>query len=140
MNPNLYPPPPRAKAGGFYYLARLLGKIRQHARHELHADFHANMGIGMDARMCRFLQVDYAQLKEFVLTGKTDEEVVAWCQIHGRKLVDEDVVVWNGFVSKRGSNDEATPILDKYKAEAGFSNRPEIATFFDLFEAEENQK
>lgn len=140
MNTLHYPPPPRAKVCGLYYLPRLLGKIRQQARHELHADYHANMGIGMDARMCRFLHVDYAQLKELVLAGQTDEEVVAWCQTHGRRLVEEDAVVWNGFVSKRGWNDEVTPILAKYKAEAGFSDRPEIATFFDLFEAEENQK
>ncbi|MBA4137644.1 MAG: DUF5069 domain-containing protein [Opitutus sp.] len=140
MNPSQVPVSPRETVGGLFYLPRLLDKIRRHARGELRADFHANLGLGMDARMCRFLHVDYESLKAVVLAGATDAEALAWCQEHGRPLNDEDAVVWNGFISKRGWRDEATPILEQHKAEAGMADRTDLVTFFDFFDADEGRR
>lgn len=140
MSTGQVPLSPRETVGGFCYLPRMLDKIRRHARGELRADFHANLGLGMDGRLCRFLHVDYEKLKTFVLTGASDEAALAWCRTHGRPLVEEDAVVWNGFVSKRGWRDEATPILEKHKAEAGLGDRADLATFFDFFDADEGRR
>lgn len=118
----------------------MLDKIRKYAHGELREDFHANLGLGMDARLCRFLHVDYARLRDVVLAGASDEEALAWCRANGRPHGEEDAVVWNGFISKRGWNDEASAILAKYKAEAGWSDRADIATFFDFFDADEGRK
>jgi 16S rRNA (adenine1518-N6/adenine1519-N6)-dimethyltransferase len=107
---------PRLEVGGFVYFARMLDKIRRHARGELHPDFHANLGRGFDLRCCRYLRVDYEALKARVLAGGTDEEIFAWCQQTGRPLSTEDIYVWNQFMLKRGDRDEATPMLEKYKA------------------------
>lgn len=130
----------RATSGGFVYFPRMLDKIRKQARGELRDDYLQNLGTGFDGRMCRFLHVDYAALKAYVLTGASDEEALAWCRSHGRALAEEDAVVWNGFAAKRGWNDEAKAILDKYKAEAGMADRADIRTFFDFFEADENPR
>ncbi len=139
MSTAQFPPSPRATVGGFFYLPRMLEKIRLHARGELHSDYHANLGLGMDARLCRFLQVDYAAIQALVNADQSDEDVLAWCESQGRRLVAEDAVVWNGFVSKRGWNDEASLLLAKYKADAGLAERADIVTFFDLFDAEEGR-
>lgn len=139
MNTSQVPLSPRETVGGFFYLPRMLDKIRKHARGELRADFHANLGLGMDARLCRFLHVDYAQLQTVVLAGASDAEALVWCQAHGRKLADKDAVVWNGFISKRGWRDEATPILERHKAESGMADRTDLVTFFDYFDADEGR-
>ena len=79
--------------GGLVYLARMLDKIRQPAAGPLCADFHANLGAGFDARCCHLLGVEYASLRERVL---------AWCQASGTCLMEEQMLVWNKFMEKRG--------------------------------------
>ena len=75
-----------------------------------------------------------------VLAGGTDEEILDWAQQTGRPLSEEDLVVWNSFLSKRGWNDEATPILEKYKAAGGLAHRTDLVTMFDLFDVDEGRK
>jgi gluconokinase len=121
------------------YFARMLDKIRHHARGELHEDYVENLGRGFDLRCCKYLRVEYPALRERVLQGGTDEEIFAWCQQQGRSLILEDIVVWNAFISKRGWRDEAAPILEQYKAAGGFTHRPDIVTLFDYFDADEGR-
>lgn len=133
------PVSPRTTVGGLFYFGRMLDKIRKHARGELREDFIANLGLGMDARLCRFLRVDYNALRAHVLGGASDDEALNWCQTNGRTLNEEDVIVWNGFVSKRGWNDEASAILEQHKAAAGLAGRPDIRTFFEFFDVDEGR-
>lgn len=130
---------PRATVGGLFYFARMLDKIRKHARGALREDFHANLGLGMDGRLCRFLRVDYSALRAHVLSGASDDEALTWCQTQGRTLNAEDVIVWNGFVSKRGWNDDASALLEQHKADSGLGGRADIRTFFELFDADEGR-
>src|ERR1044072_2723726 len=102
-----------AQTGGIYFFPRTLGKIRKHARGELHPDHHGFLGKGFDGRLCHFLGVTYDALKARVLEGGTDEEIFAWCQQHARPITDVDVLIWNGFAAKRGWRDDATPALER---------------------------
>ena len=122
------------------YFARMLDKIRKHARGELRADFQGNLGKGFDARCAGFLRVSYEPLKERVLQGGSDEEVLRWCFASGRELDAEDIVVWNEFLRKRGWNDEASEILAKRKAESGLAARADIQTMLDYFEVDEGRR
>jgi gluconokinase len=118
----------------------MLDKIRKHARGELRDDFHENLGKAMDARCCSFFRVDYSALRTHVLeSGGTDEEIFAWCQQQGRELNEGDIAIWNGFLSKRGWRDDGTPILEKYKAASGLTQRADIVTFFDYFDIDEGR-
>src|SRR5436190_738885 len=99
------------QVGGLYVFARMLDKIRKHARGELHERQVPFLGKGFDERLCRFMRVDYAAVRTRVLAGDDDEAVFAWCQAHGRGLDENDVLIWNGFVSKRGWRDETTAAL-----------------------------
>ena len=69
----------------------------------------------------------------------TDEELLAWCHEHGRKPSDEEVMVWNGFMSKRGWNDDASARLQQRLPEYGLAGRKDIATFFDVIDADEGR-
>ena len=121
------------------YFPRMLDKIRLHAKGELRPDFHENLGKGMDARCCDFLRVDYDALKNRLIEGGTDEEVLEWCYTSGRRLNDGDLFVWNGFASKIGWKDFASNRLKQLKAESGLSHRDDIQTMGDFFEVDEGR-
>ena len=129
--------------GGLVYFARMLNKIRLHAAGRLRSDFHANLGDGFDGRCCRLLGVEYAALCEHVVAGGTDDEVLEWCQMHGHRLTDEQILVWNKFMVKRGWRDEddgSTQELEEYKAASGLSHRTDLVTFFDYYEVDEGRR
>lgn len=130
------------KTNGLIYFARMCDKIRLHAAGELPADYHEQLGSGFDGRMCGYLQVDYAKLRDHVLAGASDEEALTWCQTQGRKLTDLDIVIWNGFAKKRGWRDDdgGSEALEKYKTASGLSHRDDLMTFFDYYEVDEKRR
>jgi hypothetical protein len=62
----------------------------------------------------------YRDLRERVLQGGTDEEILNWCFENGRRPNEGDIFVWNGFASKLGWRDFATPTLEQAKEKAGY--------------------
>ena len=51
----------------------------------------------------------------------------------GVPLNEIELLVWNGFSTKRGLRDEATEALEKNKGDSGLEGRTDIQTFFRLF-------
>jgi Domain of unknown function (DUF5069) len=138
-----YPRSAYDKVGGIVYFARMLDKIRLHAAGKLPPDYHANLSKGFDGRCCRFLKVDYAALRERVLQGGSDPEILEWCLARGRRPDEEQILVWNSFLRKRGWRDEedgSTAELEHYKAQSGLSHRTDLQTFFDYYEVDEGRK
>ncbi len=125
------------QVGGVVFFGRMLDKIRLHAQGKLPSDY--KRGTGTDARVCRFLRIEYSALRERVLAGATDEEVLEWCFAHGRRPNDEEVAVFNAFLSKRGWRDNQTEELEQMKRARGFAGRTDIQTFFDFHRADENE-
>jgi len=128
--------------GGMMYFPRMVDKIRLHARGELREDYHANLGktVAADGACCNFLRVNYVDLRERVLQGGTDEEILEWCFEKGRPLNEGDLMVWNGFSSKLGWNDFATRMLKQAKQKYGIADRTDIATIPDLIDFDEERK
>lgn len=127
------------KVGGIVYFGRMLDKVRLHAQGRLPADYRENLGVAFDGRCVRFLRVEYPRLIERVLLGGTDEEVLEWCFANGRRPTEEEILIWNGFMSKRGWRDEASASLEKEKRERGFGSRTDIQTYFDFHKADEEE-
>jgi len=138
---STYPKSPREMTRGMMYFPRMLDKIRLHARGELHEDYHKNLGAtkAADSACCNFLRVHYRDLCERVKQGGTDEEILTWCFEKGRRLNEGDLVVWNGFVSKLGWRDFATPVLDGAKQKAGVTGRADIITIADFIDFDEGR-
>lgn len=140
------PRPPRSaydQTLGLAFFPRTLDKIRLHAAGELPAEYHANLGQGADARLCRFLRIEYDKLRERVLAGGADEEILEWCFETGRRLSEEDRQIYTKFSEKLGWRDEdngATQRLEKFKSEAGLGHRDDILTIFDFFEVDEGRR
>jgi len=122
------------------YFPRMLDKIRLHATGELDPAYHANLGKGADGRCLDFLRVTYEDVRARTLAGGTDEEILAWCMETGRTLSPNDLIVWNGFITKLGWNDFASDFLAARKREAGLEARNDIQTIPQLFDVEEGRK
>lgn len=134
-----YPRSPKDQVGGIVYLGRMLDKIRLMAAGELHPDLHANLGKGFDERITSFLGVNYDSIKARTLEGGTDDEILSWCFENGTRPNDEQIEIWNGFMLKRGWNDELAETLLRRKRESGFENRNEIQTMFQYIDADESR-
>lgn len=133
---------PNAKTGGITILARIIDKIRLDAAGKLPAGYHVGFIPGkrtFDDRVCTLLGVAWEPFKTRVLQGGTDEEILEWCFQNGRKPDEEHIALFNGFMMKRGWNDEATPGFVQQKAEAGLAHRDDIVTFFHLMDVEEGR-
>lgn len=130
---------PSAKVRGLVYFGRMLDKIRVHARGELPPEYQANLGRGFDANCTAFLRVDYKQIVELVKQGSSDEDVLDWCYVNGRRPAEDDLAVWNEFMRKRGWNDEITEFLVRRKKEAGMAGRSEIRTMFEFIDVDEGR-
>lgn len=122
---------------GLVFFPRMLDKIRLHAAGRLPADY--NLGKGSDARMCRFLAVNYADVVARVHAGDDDGAVLDWCFAHGRRPTDEEIAFFNAFMTKRGWRDDASAKLAASKAKRGWAQRDDIQTGFDLQDAEEGR-
>ena len=120
---------------GIVFFGRMLDKIRLHAQGKLPSDY--KRGTGTDTRVCGFLGVEYPDIAKRTLAGGTDEEVLEWCFARGRRPNDEDILMFNAFLTKRGWRDSFTEALEQMKRERGFADRADIQTFFDFHKADE---
>ena len=119
-----------------------MDKIRLHGAGELPEDYHANLGRPRTADGARtnFLRVNYGVLRQRVLKGGTDEEILDWCYTNGRRLNEGDLLVWNGFVSKLGWNDFASPVLEEQKQKQAVTDRADLNTLAEFIDFEEKRR
>ena len=60
----------------------------------------------MDELLCRFLGTQYGEVKGQVVEGKSDAEILVWCQETGGLRSEYDVLLFNKFLQKLGWRDE----------------------------------
>lgn len=71
------------------------------------------------------------------------DAILEWCQSNIVRLSDEQKLVWNKFMEKRGWRDEddgSTQELEAYKAASGLAHRTDLVTFFDYYEVDEGRR
>ena len=134
------PRSPYEKIGGLVFLGRTIDKIRLKAAGQLRPDFFALMGDGYDARIMKYLNIEYGKFAEFVRSGASDEECWQYCVDNGRRLSDVDILIWNDFAIKRGWRDGVSQLLEDFKAQSGLGGRNDIQTFFEYWEVDEGRK
>lgn len=127
---------------GIVYFGRMLDKIRLNAEGKLPEGWQAARGAEMkgsfDWRCCKFLNIDYAELEAETLKGGTDEELLAWAFANGRQPAEEEIEVWNGFMTKRGWRDAGTQRLNERLAEIGLPPGT-VQTMFEFIDLDEGR-
>jgi gluconokinase len=128
---------------GIVYFGRMLDKIRLYASGKLPEGWHAALGTNMknsfDARCCSFLHLDYAALEKETLKGGTDEQLLEWGVKHGRKPTEEEIEIWNAFMTKRGWRDTGTQRLNERLAEIGLPPGT-VQTMFEFIDLDEGRR
>jgi Domain of unknown function (DUF5069) len=130
------------KVGGIVFFGRMLDKIRLNAAGKLGPGYFLGDDTDptwFDGRCSRLLGLRYPAIVERVLAGGSDEEILDWCFSHGRKPGEEEILIWNGFMSKRGWRDPASDELASEARKLGVGDRAHIRTFFDLQDADEGR-
>jgi len=127
---------------GIVYFGRMLDKIRLYEAGTLPEGWHAARGTttkgSFDARCCRFLHIDYTALETETLKGGSDEELLAWAFQSGRRPSEEEIEIWNAFMTKRGWRDAGTPFLHQRLAQIGLP--PEtVPTMFEFIDLDEGR-
>jgi hypothetical protein len=128
--------------GGVVWVPRMLRKIRLNAAGTLPEAYRPFLGKGFDLRCLRFLGLDYAELVAHVLQGGTDEEALAWMKGRVTWPTEDQIGVWNDFLSKRGWRDLGVPPekFQEYKTKHGFGHRADVLTYFDFYDVDEGRK
>ncbi|NWK56770.1 DUF5069 domain-containing protein [Verrucomicrobiaceae bacterium N1E253] len=139
MNDYLPPASPREEIEGMVYFIRMCSKIRLQASGELHPDFHPNLGRAMDLWTCQLLQVEYETLKQLVVDGASDRDVLQWCWETGKRPSEHELEWWNSYMRNRGFRDDLSDKLQFRKEEAGWLDRDEIQSFFDYLDADDGR-
>ena len=135
---------PFDQVNGLVYFGRMLDKIRLTAAGKLPEGWQAMRGTTMkgsfDSRCCHFLKIDYATIEVETLKGdKSDAELLAWAFQHGRQPDDQEIEVWNAFMTKRGWRDAGTQRLNERLAEIGLP--PGTAqTMFEFIDLDEGRQ
>jgi len=133
---------PFEQVNGLVYFGRMLDKIRVHAKGKLPAGWEEMRGTPtpntFDARCCTFLRISYPALEAETLKGGTDEELLAWAFQNGRKPSDQEIEVWNAFMTKRGWRDAGTKRLQERLAEIGLPPGT-VETMFEYIDLDEGR-
>lgn len=134
---------PSDQIGGLVYFGRMLDKIRLHAAGNLPEGWQRARGTRMkgsfDARCCRFLEIEYAAIEAETLKGdKSDMELLEWAFRHGREPREEEMEVWNAFMTKRGWRDAATQRVNERLAEIGLPPGT-VQTMFEFIDLDEGR-
>lgn len=133
---------PSAQVKGIVYFGRMLDKIRLFEQGKLPEGWRAARGVAantnFDCRCCKFLKIDYAELEAETLKGRSDEELLEWAFAHGRKPSDDEIEMWNAFMTKRGWRDEGTKRLNERLAEIGLPPGT-VQTMFEFIDLDEGR-
>jgi gluconokinase len=129
---------PYDQVGGLVFFGRMLDKARLHAAGKLPADY--NRGFGLDSRVCTFLHLDYERIVEKALAEPDEARMLEWCYEQARRPTDEEILIFNAFMTKRGWRDEQSEDIRMRKIALGLEDRDDIQTCFDIHDADEGRK
>jgi hypothetical protein len=144
MSNQQYPRSPKALLGGIAHLGRFIDKVR--LRHAGRIKDYNYITVGFDKYLIDFLQIDVKAFEQQVLTGKSDDELLAWVEANGRKLSEQEVSQWTNGLLARSPSDEATRQRFQGRVQDIATKRgvpvaslPPVTTWADVIELDEGR-
>jgi hypothetical protein len=133
-----YPRSPRETLGGYVLAARCIDKCRA-VLNGTQGEYH--YACPLDHRWLKFAEINPEELKAFVATGATDEEIANWVQQHAKKRSRAEIVQWNNKERDTRLSDlppETQEFMEDYIQKYVPRNRP-VYHWFDVFDLEEER-
>ncbi len=90
-----FPSSARRKLGGFVLAARCVDKCRA-TLNGTNGEYHFDCPL--DNYFLKFAGVNSSELKDFVATGASDDEVCAWISEHATQKDQTEIVKWNNSI------------------------------------------
>ncbi len=87
-----FPRSPRETLGGYVLAARMLDKCRA-VINETNGEYHFNCPL--DRIILDFTGIDAEELRAYVATGASDQEVGEWIKTHSKVQDRTEIVKWN---------------------------------------------
>jgi hypothetical protein len=144
MTQPAYPRSPKVLLGGIAHLGRFIDKVR--LRHAGKIQDYNYITVGFDKYLIDFLQIDVKAFEQLVLTGKSDDELLAWVEANGRKLSEQEVSQWTNGLLARSPSDEATRQRFQGRVQDIATKRgvpvaslPPVTTWADVIELDEGR-
>jgi gluconokinase len=129
---------PSAQVKGLVYFGRMLDKIRLAADGTLPEGWQRCAAQPIKALSIPVAAVSCTSTtrrwKTETLKGRSDEELLEWAFANGRRPTDDEVEIWNSFMTKRGWRDAGTQRLNERLAEIGLPAGT-VLTMFEFIDA-----
>ena len=90
-----------------------------------------------DGICCRFLGISYEQITE-VARQTSDEDLLEWAFVHGRRPSQEQILIWNAYMTKRNWRDKYAPRL-RFRLEEAKMPVNAALTMFDFIDLDEGR-
>jgi hypothetical protein len=132
--PSPYLPHP---AFGLLHLPRFIAKIRKHLAGALPASYQRNFTKGFDGFLCLHLGVDPQAVIAAVRESRGEDDLTPRL----RALFPKDVnaAKWNRQVVQIGMSELGRESLEATKKKMALENRPDLRSFADLIEYDEER-
>lgn len=144
MTTQTYPRSPKSLLGGIAHLGRFIDKIRLRNAGQIR-DYNY-ITVGFDKYLVEFLGIDPKAFEQRVLAGGTDEELLTWVKVNGRKLSDHEIAQWSQGLLASGPKDEGARQrflgrLQEIATKRGtpVSSLPSVTTWADVIELDESR-
>ncbi|WP_447968408.1 DUF5069 domain-containing protein [Nitrospira sp. M1] len=88
---------PGEKLGRYILLPRTIDKVRLHDQGQLPSAYHGNLlkpGFTLDGQLLAFTGLDGSELREIILTQKSDKSILAWVESQSGMHSEEEVLQW----------------------------------------------
>ncbi|MBP8116271.1 MAG: DUF5069 domain-containing protein [Nitrospira sp.] len=144
MSDQQYPRSPKVLLGGIAHLGRFIDKVR--LRHAGKIPDYNYITVGFDKYLIDFLQIDPKAFEQQVLTGESDEKLLAWVKTNSRKHSEQEIAEWSKGILTGGPKDEAAKQryqgrLQDIATKRGVSvaSLPPATTWVDAIELDEGR-
>lgn len=137
-NEKRFPRSPRETLAGYVLAARAVDKCRA-AILGWQGEYHSNCPL--DKQWLSFAEIDYKQLREFVATGATDEDIEIWIEENAKEHTQIEIIMWNNKLRDTRLSDlpaETQEYLEDYIQKYIPRNRV-IYHWFDVYDIEEQR-
>jgi hypothetical protein len=140
----MYPRSAKVLLGGIAHLGRFIDKIR--LRNAGQIQDYNYMTVGFDKYLVDFLGIDAKAFEQLVLSGGTDEALLAWVQANGKPVSDAEIRLFSQNLLKAEPKDDAARLrfqgrLQEISTKRGVpvSALPPISTWADVIELDEER-